>query len=144
MTALPLSIEPSPAAESAHSTSGSDLLGVYKRAPMRFVRGEGVELIDADGNRYLDFVSGIGVNALGYGDRGVEDALVVALNTGLIHVSNLYRTDPGEALAADLVRLSFAKKVFFCNSGAEANEGAFKTARKWARNSARPAKTGIV
>ncbi len=144
MTALPLSIEPSPAAESAHSTSGSDLLGVYKRAPMRFVRGEGVELIDADGNRYLDFVSGIGVNALGYGDRGVEDALVVALNTGLIHVSNLYRTDPGEALAADLVRLSFATKVFFCNSGAEANEGAFKTARKWARNSARPAKTGIV
>jgi len=126
------------------SVAPTDLLGVYKRAPMKIVRGEGVELIDSDGKRYLDFVSGIGVNALGYGDKGVERAIGEALKTGLIHSSNLYRTDPGEALAADLVRLSFASKVFFCNSGAEANEGAFKFARKWARSTGNAAKTEIV
>ncbi len=120
------------------------LLGLYKRAPMRFVRGEGVELIDADGDRYLDFVSGIGVNALGYGDTGVKEAVANALDTGLIHVSNLYRTDPAEKLAAELTSLSFASKVFFCNSGAEANEGAFKFARRWARSLWGGAKTEII
>jgi acetylornithine/N-succinyldiaminopimelate aminotransferase len=120
------------------------LLGLYKRAPMRFVRGEGVELIDADGARYLDFVSGIGVNALGYGDAGVNEAVVSALGTGLIHVSNLYRTDPAEKLADELTSLSFASKVFFCNSGAEANEGAFKFARRWARSKWGGAKTEII
>ena len=121
-----------------------DLLGVYKRAPMKFVRGEGVELIDAEGKRYLDFVSGIGVNALGYADSGMSSAINDALRTGIIHASNLYRTEPGETLASQLTRLSFASKVFFCNSGAEANEGAFKFARKWARGTATAAKTEIV
>lgn len=127
----------------SEETAAESLLGLYKRAPMRFVRGEGVELIDAEGKRYLDFVSGIGVNALGYGDVGVTQAVVSALETGLIHVSNLYRSDPGEKLAAELVNLSFASKVFFCNSGAEANEGAFKVVRRWARASG-SAKTEIV
>jgi acetylornithine/N-succinyldiaminopimelate aminotransferase len=122
----------------------TDLLGVYKRAPMKLVRGEGVELIDSEGKRYLDFVSGIGVNALGYGDPGISAAIESALGTGIVHSSNLYRTDPGERLAAELVRLSFASKVFFCNSGAEANEGAFKFARKWARTTGNSAKTEIV
>jgi acetylornithine/N-succinyldiaminopimelate aminotransferase len=122
----------------------SELLGVYKRAPMKIVRGEGVELIDSEGKRYLDFVSGIGVNALGYGDRGIAAAIENALRGGIIHSSNLYRTDPGERLAAELVRLSFASKVFFCNSGAEANEAAFKFARKWARTTGNSAKTEIV
>lgn len=121
-----------------------DLVGVYKRAPMKLVQGEGVELIDSDGRRYLDFVSGIGVNALGYGDPGISSAIAAALGGGIIHSSNLYRTEAGERLAAELVRLSFASKVFFCNSGAEANEGAFKFARKWARSTGTSAKTEIV
>jgi acetylornithine/N-succinyldiaminopimelate aminotransferase len=110
----------------------SALLGNYKRAPAQFVDGEGVYLIDADGKRYLDFVSGIAVNALGYGDPALRRAMHDAAD-GLIHVSNLYSTAPGERLAAALVEKSFADKAFLCNSGAEANEGAFKFARRWAR-----------
>jgi acetylornithine/N-succinyldiaminopimelate aminotransferase len=109
------------------------LLGNYKRAPISFVAGDGVHLIDADGNRYLDFVSGIAVNALGYGDPGLRAAMQQAAE-GLIHVSNLYATEPGERLAAALVEQSFASKVFFCNSGGEANEAAFKFARRWGRS----------
>ena len=114
-------------------TEDSAILGTYKRAPMQFVRGEGVELFDADGKRYLDFGSGIAVNALGYGDAGIAKAINSALSTGLIHTSNLYRTDPGERLARMLVDKSFAAQAFFCNSGAEANEASFKFARRWAR-----------
>ena len=119
------------------------LLGLYKRAPIELVRGEGVELFDADGRAYLDFTAGIAVNALGYGDDGIREALRAAAD-GLIHVSNLFRTAPGEQLAARLVELSFADQVFFCNSGAEANEGAFKFARKWARSTVGAAKTDII
>jgi acetylornithine/N-succinyldiaminopimelate aminotransferase len=118
------------------------LLPVYKRAAMEFVRGEGVELIDADGKRYLDFTSGIAVNALGYGDAGLTEAIKRAAD-GLIHTSNLFRTAPGEQLADKLVATSFADRVFFCNSGAEANEGAFKFARRWARAIGGPAKHEI-
>jgi acetylornithine/N-succinyldiaminopimelate aminotransferase len=120
------------------------LLATYKRAPMEFVRGEGVELIDSDGKRYLDFASGIAVNALGYGDAGIARVITEALSTGLIHTSNLYRTSPGELLATMLTERSFASKVFFCNSGAEANEGAFKFARRWARQAGTDAKVEIV
>lgn len=127
----------------AASTGAEALLGLYKRAPMELVRGDGVELFDADGRAYLDFTSGIAVNALGYGDAGLREALHAAAE-GLVHVSNLFRTAPGEQLAARLVELSFADKVFFCNSGAEANEGAFKFARKWARNTVGAAKTDII
>jgi len=108
------------------------LMHTYKRVPVELVGGEGVYLIDRDGKRYLDFVSGIAVNALGYGDEGLKAAIHAAAE-GLIHTSNLYRTAPGEELAQLLVEKSFADKVFFCNSGAEANEGAFKFARRWAR-----------
>jgi predicted acetylornithine/succinylornithine family transaminase len=118
------------------------LLGTYKRAPVSFVDGEGVYLIDSEGKRYLDFVSGIAVNALGYGDAGLRQAMHAAAG-GLIHVSNLYATQPGQQLANTLVERSFADKVFFCNSGAEANEGAFKFARRWARTMG-PAKHEIV
>ena len=111
----------------------SALLANYKRAPGQFVDGHGVYLIDADGRRYLDFVSGIAVNALGYGDPALRQAMLEAAD-GLIHVSNLYSTAPGERLAAALVEKSFAGKAFLCNSGAEANEGAFKFARRWARS----------
>src|SRR5881275_934104 len=108
------------------------VLYTYKRAPGEIVRGEGVFLFDAEGKKYLDFVSGIAVNALGYADPGLVEALHAAAD-GLVHVSNLYETSPAPRLAAALVERSFADKVFFCNSGAEANEGAFKFARRWAR-----------
>lgn len=113
-------------------TLESPILHTYKRAPVEFVRGSGVCLYDAEGRAYLDFVSGIAVNALGYDDAGLKGALHAAAD-GLVHTSNLYSTAPGERLAAALVKRSFADKVFFCNSGAEANEGAFKFARRWAR-----------
>jgi acetylornithine/N-succinyldiaminopimelate aminotransferase len=116
----------------------SALLGVYARVGPLFVAGDGVELIGEDGVRYLDFVAGIGVNALGYNHPLIRGAIERALATGLVHVSNLYRTEPGERLAEELVSRSFADQVFFCNSGAEANEAAFKFARKWS------GKPGIV
>lgn len=133
-----------PLEKSAAPGLDASLLGTYKRAPMEFVRGSGVELFDGNGKAYLDLASGIAVNALGYGDAGIRRAMLDALDTGLVHVSNLYRTEPGEELARVLVRESFAEKVFFCNSGAEANEGAFKFARRWGRATGSDAKIGIV
>jgi predicted acetylornithine/succinylornithine family transaminase len=127
----------------AAPTVGAALLPIYRRAPMEIVRGAGITLFDADGKSYLDFTSGIAVNALGYGDPGIIEAIQHAAD-GLIHVSNLFRTRPGEELAQRLVELSFAEKVFFCNSGAEANEGAFKFARKWARGLGGAAKHEII
>ncbi len=112
----------------------SAILGTYKRAPIEIVGGRGVELFGSDGRVYLDFTSGIGVNALGYADAGIRKAIVAAADTGVLHSSNLYATEPGEQLAQRLVDSSFASSVFFCNSGAEANEGAFKFARRWARS----------
>jgi predicted acetylornithine/succinylornithine family transaminase len=124
--------EAQPASAGQPVTFDSAILGTYKRAPVEFVRGSGVRLFDAEGKSYLDFVSGIAVNALGYDDAGLKRAMHAAAE-GLLHTSNLYSTAPGERLAAALVGRSFADKVFFCNSGAEANEGAFKFARRWAR-----------
>ena len=128
----------------ASGSAESALLGTYRRAAPLFSRAAGCTLYDSDGRSYLDFASGIGVNALGYGDAGVEGALRAQLATGLVHTSNLYRTAPGEALAQELVALSFADRVFFSNSGAEANEAAFKFARRYARSVGGAAKHGIV
>jgi acetylornithine/N-succinyldiaminopimelate aminotransferase len=119
----------------AVQSDATALLGVYARVGPLFVAGEGSELIAEDGTRYLDFVGGIAVNALGYNHPVIRDAILRALDTGLIHVSNLYRTEPGERLAAELTAHAFGGQVFFCNSGAEANEGAFKFARKWSGKS---------
>jgi predicted acetylornithine/succinylornithine family transaminase len=126
---------------STASADVSALLGVYARVGPLFVAGEGSELIAEDGTRYLDFVAGIAVNALGYNSPVVRDAVLRALDSGLIHVSNLYRTEPGERLAAELTK-SFGGHAFFCNSGAEANEGAFKFARKWSKQTDIVAFTG--
>ena len=117
----------------AVSSDPGALLGVYARVGPLFVAGEGSELIAEDGSRYLDFVAGIAVNALGYNSAVFRDAVTRALDSGLVHVSNLYRTEPGERLAAELTSRAFPTggQAFFCNSGAEANEGAFKFARKW-------------
>lgn len=135
---------PEEAVENSSERPPQGILGTYKRAPMRFVRGAGVELFDDQGKAYLDFSSGIAVNALGYGDSGITNAIETALGSGIIHVSNLYRSEAGERLADFLVASSFASRVFFCNSGAEANEGAFKFARRWGRAVGSDAKTGIV
>jgi acetylornithine/N-succinyldiaminopimelate aminotransferase len=134
-----------PAMTSALSAPATDaLLGVYRRPPMEIVRGAGVELFDADGKAYLDFVAGIAVNALGYGDEGLERAMREAIECGVVHISNLYRSAPGERLAEKLVERTFADRVFYCNSGAEANEGAFKIARRWARATGGAAKHEII
>ncbi len=120
------------------------ILGTYKRQAPLFVRGDGVYLIDDTGARYLDLVAGIAVTSLGHNDAGVMNALQESIATGLIHTSNLYRTAPGEALAEWFVAHSFASSVFFANSGAEANEGAFKFARRWAGTTGHANKREIV
>jgi acetylornithine/succinyldiaminopimelate/putrescine aminotransferase len=129
MTVLPVLEAETPSLQSAPEA----LLPVYSRFPVEVVRGEGTRLFDADGRSYLDFTSGIGVNALGYGDAGIAAAAIGALESGVLHTSNLFHTAPARALAEALVARSFASSVFFCNSGAEANEGAFKFVRRWAR-----------
>jgi acetylornithine/N-succinyldiaminopimelate aminotransferase len=135
---------PSATVAAASPSTPDALLGTYKRAAPLFVRGDGVRLFDEQGTAYLDFVAGIAVTSLGHGDPGVARVIEAALATGLLHTSNLYRTAPGERLAAWLVARSFASKVFFCNSGAEANEAAFKFARRWARAQGHEEKVGIV
>jgi len=130
MTALPVVMAGTPSAVQ----TGEALLPVYKRFPIEVVRGEGMRLFGADGRSYLDFTSGIGVNALGYADAGIAAAVRGALESGVLHTSNLFQTAPGQALAEALVARSFASSVFLCNSGAEANEGAFKFVRRWARD----------
>lgn len=115
----------------------------YKRPPFVLERGEGVTLYDTEGNAYLDWVAGIAVNALGYGDPELTQVIQQAA-TGLLHTSNLYYTKPQVELAVTLCEKSFADRAFFTNSGAEANEGAIKFARKVAHDSGNPNKTEIV
>lgn len=115
----------------------------YKRAPFVLTHGEGITVYDAEGNAYEDWVAGIAVNALGYGDPGLIAAIQNAA-TGLLHSSNLYYTEPSVELAKMLCDLSFADKVFFTNSGTEANEGAIKFARKVAYDAGNPEKIEIV
>ncbi len=113
------------------------LLGTYSRPDFVISHGEGVYLYDTGGKKYLDFVAGIAVNAFGYKDKQTQKALLKQ-SERLWHCSNLYHTEPPVRLAELLVKKTFADKVFFCNSGAEAIEAAIKFARKWA--SATPGK----
>lgn len=106
------------------------LMPVYPRCEFRPVRGEGAYLIGEQGERHLDFASGIAVNILGHGHPVLTKAIQDQAAT-LIHVSNLYGSPQGEALAQRLVDLTFADTVFFTNSGAEAVECAIKTARRY-------------
>lgn len=103
------------------------LASTYRRPDFVLERGQGVWLYDSQGREYLDMASGIAVNALGYEHPEIQQVLQ---QPGLIHVSNLYHTGPAQELARALCRGSFADRVFFCNSGTEANEGALKFARK--------------
>ena len=116
------------------AVAASSIAYTYKRFPLTIVRGDGVTLFDDAGNAYLDCMSGIATNALGYNDAGINNAIAEALSTGLIHLSNLVTNEPGERLARFLTTRTFADKVFFCNSGVEAVEGAFKFARRWGRS----------
>lgn len=102
----------------------------YRRMPLTVVRGEGTRVWDADGREYLDFIQGIAVNALGHADPGLAEVIAKQAHT-LMATSNLFYTEERTRLAELLVANSALDRVFFCNSGAEAIEGAIKIARKW-------------
>jgi acetylornithine/N-succinyldiaminopimelate aminotransferase len=119
------------------------LMPVYPRSPVRPVRGEGVYLYGDKGEKYLDFASGIAVNLLGHGHPHLTRAIQEQAAT-LIHVSNLYGSPQGEALAQRLVDLTFADTVFFTNSGVEAVECAIKTARRYHHHHGRPEKHELI
>lgn len=119
------------------------VLGTYARAPFVLDRGQGCWVYDTKGNAYLDCVAGIAVNAFGHADPELA-AVLADQASKLWHVSNLFHTAPHARLAQKLCQGSFAEKVFFCNSGAEANEGAFKFARKWAHDHFGPEKSAII
>ena len=119
------------------------LMPVYPRSPVRPVRGEGAYLWGEGGEKYLDFASGIAVNILGHGHPHVTKAVQEQAAT-LVHVSNLYGSPQGEALAQRLVDLTFADTVFFTNSGAEAVECAIKTARRYHHVNGNPHKHELI
>jgi acetylornithine/N-succinyldiaminopimelate aminotransferase len=121
----------------------SPLLPAYARAPVTFVAGEGCELIDDGGRRYLDFIAGVAVCALGHAHPAIT-AAVGAQAARLVHASNLYHHEPSGELARELISRSGMRGVFFCNSGAEANEAAFKLARKRAFRNGDPRRTTIL
>jgi acetylornithine/N-succinyldiaminopimelate aminotransferase len=111
--------------------AGKVLMNTYARIPVAFNKGQGVRLWDQDGREYFDFLSGIAVTALGHSHPRVVEGLKDQAEK-IFHTSNLYQIEPQIALAEMLVAHSFAQKVFFCNSGTEANEGAIKLARRYA------------
>ena len=125
--------DPSPGNAAIAARGEAALLQNYRPQPIALVRGHGCRVEDADGNRYLDLMGGIATAVLGH----CHPALVAALEDQakrIWHVSNLYTTQPQIELAERLVRHSFADRVFFCNSGAEANEAALKLSRRWHRD----------
>lgn len=129
--------------EVAAERDASCVMQTYARKPVLFVSGEGMRLYDDTGAEYLDFVSGIGAVNLGHADPVVAQAVCDQMGR-LVHVSNLYYVEHRAELACDLVRLmGGGQRVFFANSGAEANEGAIKLARKWAKG-AKPGAHTIV
>lgn len=119
------------------------IMNTYGRYPFAFVKGEGMYLWDADGKKYLDFLSGIAVNSLGHSDAQWADIISKQLHT-LQHTSNLYWIPPQVELAELLVQYSGFHKVFFCNSGAEAMEGAIKLAKKYSFKKYGPQRNGII
>ena len=119
------------------------LMPVYPRSPVRPVRGEGVYLYGEQGEKYLDFASGIAVNLLGHGHPHLTRAIQDQAAT-LMHVSNLYGSPQGEAFAKRLTDNTFAHTVFFTNSGAEAVECAIKTARRYHHHHGHPEKNVLI
>ena len=119
------------------------ILQTYVRAPFVLDHGQGCWVYDTEGNAYLDCAAGIAVDALGHADPELVATLTQQAGK-LWHTSNLFHTAPHARLAKQLCDTSFADRVFFANSGAEANEGAFKFARKWAHDHFGPDKSAIV
>ena len=107
------------------------ILNTYTKFPVVFESGEGNYLIDSNGEKYLDFVAGIAVNALGYNNSEIKAAMNEVIEKGVFHTSNLYWHPYELKAASKLIKLSGLEKAFYCNSGAEANEAALKLARKF-------------
>jgi acetylornithine/N-succinyldiaminopimelate aminotransferase len=119
------------------------VMHTYGRQPLVLVRGEGARVWDAEGREYLDFVAGLAVCGLGHAHPAVAQAACDQLSR-LVHVSNIYYTTPMVELAEELVRRSFADRVFFCNSGAEAVEAAIKLCRRLSHERHGPGRHKIV
>ena len=129
--------------EQIKALDGRYHMNVYGRQPVAFVRGEGAVLWDTDGKEYLDFLAGIAVMSVGHSHPKVVEAVRQQAGT-LTHVSNLFYTEPQAVLAERLHDLLGWGKVFFANSGAEANECALKLARRWARAQGSAERSGVV
>src|SRR5580704_16598032 len=127
----------------APASTHPHLLGNYARAPVTFVRGEGSWLIDEHGERYLDCVAGLAVCTLGHAHPEIAEAVSRQARI-LAHCSNLYHHEPAGELATRLAELTGYERVFFCNSGTEANEAAIKLARKFAWRNGEPERNVIV
>ena len=119
------------------------LMPTYNRADLAFERGEGARLWTDDGRRFLDFGAGIATSSLGHGHPHLTKAIAEQA-AKVMHVSNLYRVKQAEELAARHVGASFAESVFFCNSGAEANEGMTKAVRKYHAENGHPERYGMI
>ncbi len=119
------------------------LMPNYNRAPIAFTHGEGAYLFDEQGRRYLDFGAGIATSSLGHAHPHLTAAIAEQAGR-VIHVSNLYRVPGAERLAARYVAATFAASVFFCNSGAEANEGLVKTMRKTMSDEGHPERHRVI
>src|SRR5699024_2136791 len=119
------------------------VLHTYGRSPIALVEGRGMYAFDAEGRGYLDFTSGIGVNALGFCHPAWVQAVSAQAAT-LQHTSNLYYTEPCGALAEEICRRTGLDAVFFGNSGAEANEGAIKAARKYSVDTYGPERNKVL
>lgn len=132
----------SPALEQIQQLESDYLMQTYARSPVMLTRGKGSTLFDDKGKSYLDFISGIGVNVLGYDHPRVRRVLREQGN--LLHTSNLYYHPYQGQLAERLAKASGLARVFFCNTGTEANEGALKLARAWQRRQGREDKTEFV
>jgi acetylornithine/N-succinyldiaminopimelate aminotransferase len=129
--------------EELEHDSSKYLMQTYARLPLSIVRGQGCKVYDAEGREYLDCVAGVAVNILGHGHPDLVHAIEKQARH-LIHSSNLYYSEPQVQLAKQLVDLSFGHKVFFCNSGAEANEAAIKLARKYATETFGPERCEFI
>jgi acetylornithine/N-succinyldiaminopimelate aminotransferase len=128
-----VSAEPTaPAAATPEQRAKAVLMDTYQRQPLTLRSGNGVWVTSSDGREFLDMVAGIAVNVLGHNHPAMQAAIAAQAAT-LIHTSNLYYTEPQLDLAELLIESAFRSRVFFCNSGAEANEGAIKLARKWGK-----------
>jgi acetylornithine/N-succinyldiaminopimelate aminotransferase len=125
------------------NTADKVIAKTYKRFPIVITKGKGCSLWDTEGKKYIDFVSGIAVCNLGHSHPRISEALSKQADI-LLHVSNLYYTEPQIELASLLTENSFADRVFFCNSGAEANEAAIKLARKYFKDKGEKERFRIV